>query len=324
MQAIRWWPSWLPGLLIVLGCSATADRPRTDAGASGAGAPRPVPTRITLQNTGSAPLVVGNQCGGLFLSLAHDGEDLSYDRACMCACDAPGACGCPAICLNTQALVVPGKSAAVEWDGLYARFEDPSCYELAGLERGDTVTAEACWNESPEGATLACESVDFAYDREREVTISAEHHSAARTPVRIVLDNQSGSPIEIVTDECGTQRWFELALPLDDDGETATLGSFCPCACSADFERDPGSCPVCGGCADPVVETVEPGATHGFEWDGMFWYGYASGCSAQYAMPAGVFLNAQVCFTRRGATERRCQPVFFVTGESDEVFATVQ
>jgi hypothetical protein len=53
--------------------------------------------------------------------------------------------------------------------------------------------------------------------------------------------------------------------------------AFCPCACQEDFEL--GGCPACGACAETVVETIAAGATHAFEWDGMFWYTYPSGCS---------------------------------------------
>ena len=40
-------------------------------------------------------------------------------------------------------------------------------------------------------------------------------------------------------------------------------------------------------------------------------------------MPAGMMVDAQVCFERQGASGRECQPLSFVLGESDEVRATV-
>ena len=320
------------GCSAALGCSATTDRPPADAGNGGSGQdggpqdagdrpkPTPVPTTFTLANIGSAPLVVGGQCGGTFLSLMHEGDSLLFDRSCACSCDAPEVCGCPPICLNTQELVVPGESTSVEWDGLFARFDEPACYELAGLTRGDVVTADGCWSLGLDEGAVACESVDFAYDIEREVTIEARHDSAVRTPVTVVLENQTGGPIELVTDECGVQTWF--ALELRDQPET-TLSAFCPCACNADFELDSGSCPVCGGCAETVTSIVAAGATHSFEWDGRFFWSYQSGCMNQYSMPRGLMVAAEVCFTRSGATSRTCQPFSFVLGESDEVRATV-
>lgn len=302
-------------LLCLLWVSCASSRDVPDSGVADGGM-RAVPTTITLANAGSAPFVVGNLCNGSFLSLEHDGERLQFDRSCACSCDDQSACGCPPSCAYTQQLIVPGDHASLEWDGLYARFAKPSCYVLAGLQRGDVVTANACWNESPGGEPFACADADFAYGVEREVTIRVEHHSAARTPVRIVLENQSTGPIEIVTDVCGAQDWFRLAL---DGKEGASLSAFCPCVCIGDF--GPASCPVCGGCDETVVETVAPGATHAFEWSGMFWYAYPSGCSQQYAMPVGFQVSAEICFVRSGA--RTCQPLRFVLGESAEVRATV-
>lgn len=327
---------FLGACVLALGCSATSSRPEpdaTDAGAdagagssgtgahAGTGGPEPVPTTIALENEGTAPLIVGTLCGGTFLTLAHDGEDLVFDRSCGCSCDAPDACGCPPVCSNTQELVVPGERASIEWDGLYARFDEPACYELSGLSAGDVVTAAGCWTGGAEGAARGCETVDFTYDEQREVTIPAEHHTAARTPARIVLENQTGGPIQIVTDECGQQAWFALALK---EHEGASLGEFCPCGCNADFELEPAGCPVCGGCAEPVVETVAAGGRHGFEWDGMFWNRYPSGCANRYPMPASYLVNAEACFTRQGESTRTCQPFFFVLGELDEVVVTLQ
>jgi hypothetical protein len=328
---------------LALSCSATSNRPDPNAadagadsgsGSSGSGAsagvgaagaggdgPEPVPTTIALENTGTEPLIVGSQCGGTFLTLSHEGEELAFDRSCSCPCDDHDACGCPAFCPNTQELVVPGERASREWDGLFAHFDDPACYELRSLARGDTVTAAGCWTGGAEGAARSCETVDFAYGDEREVTIPAEHHTAARTPMLVVLDNQTGGPIQIVTDECGSQAWVELSLPND---RGASLSEFCPCSCNADFELEPVGCPVCGGCAEPVAETVPAGGTHVFEWDGMFWNRYPSGCANRYAMPAGYGVSAEVCFTRRGETARTCQPFFFVLGELDQVTVTVQ
>jgi hypothetical protein len=41
-------------------------------------------------------------------------------------------------------------------------------------------------------------------------------------------------------------------------------------------------------------------------------------------MPARLLVNAEVCFTRAGASQRSCQPVAFVLGESREVRASVR
>jgi hypothetical protein len=293
-----------------------------DSSAPDGGPGQPVPTTFTLENNGSAPLVIGNQCGGSFLSLQHEGEPVFYDRSCSCACDEPDACGCLTICLYTQELVMPGKGASIEWDGLHASYEEGAgCYELASFPRGEALSAQGCWDESPDGEVFACESVDFAYGLDREVVIPAEHHSAARLPVRIVLENQTGAPIQIMAEQCGVQGWFELDLPVDE-GESAAFDSFCPCPCDAAFQ--PSGCPSCGGCTEPVVMTLQPGGTHAIDWDGMFWYGYASGCSQLYPMPAGYLMNAQACFTREGATERTCQPVTIVMGETDEVVVAAQ
>jgi hypothetical protein len=228
------------------------------------------------------------------------------------------ACGCGAVCANTQRLIVPGRSASLDWDGLYARFAQPSCYELDAPQRGDSVTAKACWNETSDGTQSICASVDFAYAIERDVTIRAEHHSAQRSPIRVVIDNQSIAPITIATDVCGAQDWFRLALPGD---ERAAINAFCACACNPDFEAS--ACPTCGPCAEPVFATVEGGTQSTFEWNGMFWYTYESGCSQPLAMPRGMRVDAEVCFTRAGASTPTCQPVSFVQGENDEVWATV-
>jgi hypothetical protein len=317
---------------VLAGCASSTPLPDhtdpgPDAGPSDSSVPdgtaadasTAVPTTITLENAGSAPFVVGGLCGGSFLTLEHAGQPLAFDRGCACACDAPDACGCPPACLNTQELIVPGDSAVVEWDGFYARFDDPGCYELAFPPPGDTVVARACWNPTPDGESLHCQDQSFAYGADRAVTIRAEHHSAARTPQRVVLENQTGGPIEIVTDQCGVQDWFGLGPELEARGNT--LSVFCGCACDAEFEN--AGCPTCGGCAETVFETLQPGATHAFEWDGMFFHAYASGCAARFAMPAGFSVEAEVCFQRAGAELRECQPIRFTLGEQQELTATV-
>jgi hypothetical protein len=285
-----------------------------DAGRD-AGEPLPVPTTITLENAGSAPIVIGDQCGGSFLSLKHGEQALAYDRSCACACEAGMVCGCPAICRITEQLVVPGKDASIDWDGLWLRYDDPSCYELAGLRHGDEVTAKACYHL---GAGIeTCDETTFAYGAERNVKITAQPHSAARSPASIVLENRTGGPIRIITNHCGTQSWFQLALP----DERASLSVFCPCSCTA--EHGLGICPTCGECADDELETVANGAEHSFEWDGMFWYEYESGCTERYAMPAGYMVQARVCFLRAGESAPTCQPIGFIHGEGASARATV-
>jgi hypothetical protein len=338
MLATRSSRSWPLGLVLVLGCSALSDRasddarpdprPVQDGGRAGTGsvphvdqdAAVPVPTTITVENDGSAPIVLGNLCGGRFLGLSHEGDELAYDRSCANECGSDVG-GCPAICLFTQELLVPGEEASFDWDGLFASFEGhPECYELSSLPSGDEVSATACWNETPEGELVDCTSVGFAYDEERDVTISVKHDSEARIPTKISFKNLTGGPIGIGITSCGQQDWFQLALPLDE-GRSVSLTSSCPCSCDADFEVT--VCPDCETCSVPTIETVPAGETRSFEWDGMFWYNYPSGCSAQYAMPASFLVPGEICFTRQSTGVRSCQPVSFVLGENAEISTAV-
>lgn len=275
--------------------------------------PKPAPTTITLANAGSAPIVIGDQCGGSFLSLEHDGQALPYDRSCGCECGSGSACGCPASCRITEELLVPGEERAIEWDGLWMSYgDDPSCYELAGLSKDDEVTAQACFHVGTLQGEPACERESFAYDTERDVVIDVMPHSAARTEQTLVLENQTGGPVEIVTDHCGAQQWVDLKLP----GGHASLASGCPCPCNADWTR--GDCPACGGCNEDVLQTVENDASSPFTWDGMFFHTYESGCSERYAMPAGYLVQAEVCFLKAGASAKTCQPVSFEHGQGTE------
>jgi hypothetical protein len=280
--------------------------------------PEPVPTTLTLVNAGSAPMVIGDQCGGHFLSLTHDGDALPYNRSWFCSCDAPDVCSSPVRCLSTEKLLVPGQQSTLEWDGLWMRYDEPSCYELAGLERDDTVTAEACGHVGTVDEPSFCTRADFAYDTDRNVTIEAMPISAARKEITVVLDNQSGAAIDIVTDRCGAQDWFHLALPSGD----ASLAQFCPCECDADFK--PTDCPVCGGCAEDVTQSVASGSSATLTWDGMFWHSYESGCAMRYAMPTGYTVQAEVCFKKANATLPTCQPVMFVHGQQTEVHVVVE
>jgi hypothetical protein len=288
-----------------------------DAAVTDGGTLEPVATTISLSNVGSVPIVIGDQCGGSFLHLSHDGQDLPYDRSCACSCATPGVCGCPPVCRVTEELLVPGQKIAVQWDGLFIRYDDPSCYELAGLHKDDAVTAQACWHQGPPNTPPICATTDFAYDTQRDVVVEVQAISAARTEAKIVLENRTGGPLRIVTDRCGSQQWFNLALPSGD----ASLATFCPCSCDAKFGRD--VCPSCGGCAEDVLETVANGSTHSITWDGLFWHTYPSGCSAKYPMPGGYTVHAEVCFVKANASTPTCEPVSFVLSQNAEVRVVV-
>jgi hypothetical protein len=277
-------------------------------------------TSIELRNVGSAPFVTGSTCGGSFLALSQDGIELVVDRSCSCACEGDGACGCPAVCLNTLELLVPGESTSFLWDGEYARFDDPSCYVLASPAHGELIAAEACWNQLPSSTVPGCQREEFRYGIDREIVIEGDNPMAGLTGVKIVLENQTGEAIDIVTDECGVQRWFRFGPELEAAGRT--LDAFCSCQCDADLEVS--DCPVCGPCSETVALTLEPGEIQVFDWNGGFVHTYDSGCARRYAMPPGMFLQTQVCFRRTASRAEECQPLAFTLGESAEVFATVR
>jgi hypothetical protein len=269
-------------------------------GAGVSGIPEPTATMFEIRNEGEAALLLGSNCGASWLGLTDGAKQLGIGSSCACACDDLSACRCPAICVNTQELLVPGTSASRTWEGVAFDFSgDPSCYERHVPQPGDSLTARGCWNTAESGETEGCSAVDFVYGEDSVVTIPAKGEAPASSLTRLVLTNTTSGPIEVVTDSCGLQGWFAL-----DMGPEIALSTFCPCECSSELK--PNQCPTCGGCTEDVIQTLSPGEDVSFEWDGRFDYRYGSGCTQRYGMPAGTQVKGKFCWRKPAESAQTC------------------
>ena len=265
---------------------------------------------FTVDNPGDVPVVLGNNCGGRWLSLERAGESLEWDRSCKCQCGSD-ACGCPAVCEFTQRLLVPGDSAAQAWDGVELRSGGPGCYEPVVPRASEVLNAVACWNQPASGQTKGtCQSQAFTYGESDAVTVHAKPTSFTGVSTTIDLENQSGAPIEVLAESCGVQGWFRLKV-----ADNIVLDEFCPCGCDADRDFRPGHCPVCGGCTEPVYKTIPVGGKISYTWDGKFWFKRA-GCSSRYDMPPSMELAAEACWRKPGVGPEICAPLRFKPGQT--------
>lgn len=136
---------------------------------------------------------------------------------------------------------------------------------------------------------------------------------AVAAPVEFVFENSGATPlifrrdcngtdesVEITTDQCGVQGVFVL-----DIGKDNWLPRGCDCGCAGDVNA-PGSCPMCGACAPPVFETLEPGQRYTYVWDTMFSHRHPKGCVKRYAMPSGFVVPMKACWRKLGASETTC------------------
>jgi hypothetical protein len=295
--------------------AAAAGKAGRDANAAGRKAlAMPSQTQIAVRNQGAAPILLGTACGGLWLELFNQNMPIDYNRYCKCPCEDRNVCGCPAVCINTQTVLVPGESSELIWDGIALDSNtNPGCYLQSVPELGTGLTAKACWN-APEGTKTPdhCSEASFAYGKDLKVTIPASSPAPAPRSVTLKLVNGSMGPIEIVQQRCGTQAWFEL-----DMGEHFALDQFCPCSCDAKYQRD--SCPACGPCAEDVTKTLAVGASESMVWDGGFYYSYASGCAKRYALPDGTHVSGKLCYRRSSDMTTTCTPTAFELGQQSIV-----
>lgn len=286
-----------------------------EASAAGRGGDEsPTETTFVVRNDGEDALMLGSTCGALWPSLFEGDNQLGLVDSCSCPCEDTSVCGCPAICLNTQELVVPGKSVSKTWAGTaldYSKDQTRSCYVKRVPASGTKLEARACWNYGNRGMPETCSAEWFAYGRDTKVAISAKPALASSKPTTVGIKNASVAPIYVVKSRCGAQDWFRL-----DMGKEISVNTFCSCDCDENFKRT--SCPVCGQCAPDVIETIAPGAMITFEWDNRFWYNYDSGCSNQYNMPAESQLTVQLCWSREADHgDSICQGTIVNVGESN-------
>ena len=269
---------------------------------------------ITVRNDGEVPVVLGNNCGGRWMSLEQAGKPMRWDRTCQCECGST-ACGCPAACFNTQKLLLPGQSEQLEWDGTYLSYDDPSCYKPAVPKTGSTLTARICWNPTNDNPTGTCGSREFRYGTDQKLELAIKAVPEPRRETKIVLENHTGGPIEVLK-ICGAPSWFEL-----DMGKEITLNSLCVCDCSSSFM--PSTCPNCGACSPDVPQTIADGASVSQIWDGRFSFN-RPGCSSRYDMPASLDVLAKVCWRKQGSTQQVCSPLRFQSGQSAPVAASAR
>jgi hypothetical protein len=320
---MRWLSLW--SLLLVCACGTRTELPVgdgggtagtgvADAGSLDGGGNVASPTTFVLENQGVAPILVGNQCGGLWLSLSRGDESLLVDRSCECDCRMPDFCGCPAICRITEQLLVPGQRTEEGWDGVAAAIAPgKSCYTASVPPTGKTLGAEACWNVDDQSGARNCVSETFLYGIDTEVTLAAKPAAIDPVTTAIELKNETGGPIEIVVNRCGSQGWFNIAR----GAEPLSTSTFCPCACDDEFELS--ECPACGACAPDVIQTLEPGETQALTWDGKFWYTYPSSCQRRYDMPPIVMVEAKACWSAQGESAQRCATANFTHGQAEPV-----
>lgn len=274
----------------------------------------PSPTQITLENVGPAPILLGSDCGGLWLELSSQNKSIDYNRYCKCPCEDRSVCGCPAICINTQTVLVPGESSKFAWDGIALdSTTTPGCYVQDVPQFGSPLTARACWN-APVGMKSPdhCSETSFAYGQRLDVTLTASAPAPAARSITLKLINGSTGPIDIVRKTCGVQGWFEL-----DMGPHFALNQFCPCSCDANFQR--ASCPACGACAEDEHVTLAAGASESMLWDGAFFYTYASSCAQRYDFPDGTQVTGKLCYRKSGEMVTTCTPTSFTIGQQSIV-----
>jgi hypothetical protein len=289
------------------GGSNAAGRAATAGESSSAGRSaneEPIATKFVVRNDGDDALMLGSNCGVVWPALFEGDNQLGLVNSCSCPCEDRSVCGCPAVCLNTQELVVPGKSVTRTWDGTaldYSTDMTRSCFVERVPPTGTKLEVRACWNYGETGMPQACSAEWFAYGRDTEVTLSAKPAAATGKTTTVGLTNASGDTIYVVKERCGSQDWFRL-----DMGKEISVNTFCPCSCDASFHAT--SCPACGACAPDVFEAVAPGATIQFEWDSRFWYRYDSLCAKPYNMPRGSQVKVQLCWSKTPGGEPICQP----------------
>lgn len=267
-------------------------------------------TKFIVRNDGEDALMLGSNCGAVWPILFEGDNQLGLVNSCSCPCEDRSVCGCPAVCLNTQELVVPGKSVSRTWDGTaldYSSDMTRSCYVERVPPTGTKLEVRACWNYGQSGMPEACSAEWFAYGRDTEVTLSAKPSTADAKTTTVGLTNASAATIYVVKNHCGLQDWFRL-----DMGQEITVNTFCSCGCDASFHIT--QCPSCGQCGEDMFEAIAPGATIQFEWDGRFSYSYEGGCTKQYNMPGGSQVKVQLCWSKTPGGELICQPTVVDVG----------
>lgn len=281
------------------------------AGAGGMSASKPTETTFVVRNDGKDALMLGSSCGAVWPSLFEQDNELGLVNSCSCSCADTSVCGCPAICLNTQELVVPGKSVSKTWEGValdYSTDRNRSCFVERVPARGAKLKAKACWNYGDQGKAEKCSEESFAYGTDTTVTITAKPQASASILTKVGLVNTTDAPIYVVKERCGTQGLFDL-----DMGEEISVNAFCPCSCDAELK--PTSCPTCGGCPEDVFEALAPGEMLVFEWDSGFYYQYESGCAGRYTMPPRSQVKLEQCWSKSPTTAQTCQSSYVVIGQ---------
>ena len=316
-------------LLLVVGLTsacveqheAGADRAPLDAGAGTRGdasaldATGPQSLTFVLENGGMQPVVLGTSCGGAWLRIERAGRTVEIDRSCRCSCrdrdSSEGCHSCPAVCTSTEKQLAPGASERVAWDGVQlVPSPEKGCYEEVAFAVGTELRAEACWNVDAVTGRGTCTSQTFVYGHEREVVLRALPIASAPVAVVLTLENRTGATIEL-TERCGgLWSWFDVGAP----GVTTSTAAFCACTCDEQYGQL--ACPICGGCADDVVRSVAPGASHSAAWDGTLVYSYPSGCSKRLTAPAGSPLTIDFCWraANGGAAPEKCAQKTLVHG----------
>lgn len=306
----------------VAASDSSPSRAAADSGDAGNAGPEPatvVHTRFVVENTGKAPALLGaSDCYGRWLSLKQGDEERRWDQTCLCQCGAQMVCTCPGTCPRTQELLMPSLTTEIEWDGIVRDVQLSECYEPVVPAAGTELTAKACWDGLiGSGVEPNCSTTDFKYGEDQVVQLKAAGELAQPHQLSLTLVNETGAPIEYVSERCGRQGWFKL-----DMGEHSSATAGCPCICSPDKQQ--ASCAACGACAADVTKTLGPGERATLEWDGRFTYTYPSRCTESYIYPTGVFVNGKLCWRKLGETDERCNGLGLLLGEIDSVTVTAQ
>jgi hypothetical protein len=274
---------------------------------AGSASEPPSATSFVLENAGTQPVCyVKDSCNDEWLQLrTEQAQEITYTRNCYCPCSTPEACHCDTGCPRpATGLLMPGETSTIHWDGVALVRTQASCYDAFVPKRGAQLLATACWNRDSE----QCASQPFQYATDSTVTVQAVTNESVQANWEIYLWNDTGGPIEIVTEHCGRQGWFEL-----DEGARISASASCLCTCGADVA--PGTCPACGSCGADVVQTLEPGGMTLLSWNGKFWYAGTNGCAIQYDMPPTFrMLHAKICWQKPGTGAVSCIPISFQNG----------
>ncbi|HKU41149.1 MAG TPA: hypothetical protein VJR89_23465 [Polyangiales bacterium] len=259
------------------------------------------PTSIVVENIGAEAIVLHPDCGAVWVEIRRGDEALDVTWYCKTMCDPPRHGGCPAICLTTDKLLVPGARKTFEWDGTFFQ-QQGTCHASEVPEQSTELTATVCWDALlPWSAAPECASASFEYGVATEVVVRAQREPVQPRTTTLQLTNRRDTPIEIIAEHCSSQGVFST-----DVGTTSSLAPGCICSCNDAAPDGQCSLPACGTCAPDVVKVLQPGQAFEYEWDQHVWHRPVSTCSSEYALSPEDAVAMRACWRASPMAQVEC------------------